>query len=454
VESVTDLANPEAERNLLAVLSQASVRDPTEALLLLERCRVTPERLYLPAHRAVLDAVAGLVRAGRPADPASLWTALRADKAVEAAGGLHWLTDLCVTIDAWEHALPTYAEEIRRLALRRRLVAIGRDIASKAADIGCEPAKTLDDGLRALAGITVGDDSIRSLTDLVCDVTEDMERNRGPLDRLISTGLADLDNVIIGLQPSVLTLIGAEPGVGKSALFASMVWSAAQAGVRVGLFSLEDDGRWLAWRVLARESVIPQPVLRNAPLSDYQRERLVGACSRIGKHSDNVLIDDRPGLATPEVIHSATDMVVNRGCRAIIVDHLGEVGVDPRAERYDLAVGQMARELRDLAKRHRIPVVAASQLNRRKDRKPGTIPQKSDFRNSGDLEAVARVMLGLAREPDSDELKIGIIKQTNGPAGREITVKLNGLAAMVEDAEGARRKHWSEMDPLEQEAHP
>ena len=136
-------------------------------------------------------------------------------------------------------------------------------------------------------------------------------------------------------------------------------------------------------------------------------------------------------------------MVVNDGVQAILVDHLGEVRFDAgKRDRYDLAVGEGLREMRDVAKRHGIPVVVASQLARRNGRKPGDCPVKADFKNSGDIEAVARVMLGLGREPGADTLKVGVLKNTNGLAGVEIELQFYGVAAMVRDCEGAAGRDY------------
>jgi hypothetical protein len=68
------------------------------------------------------------------------------------------------------------------------------------------------------------------------------------------------------------------------------------------------------------------------------------------------------------------------------------------------------------------------------------MPVKSDFKNSGDIEAAARVLLGLARKPGSDDLRIGVLKQTNGAAGDQVgaEVRFVGLAGMIEDCEGTQ----------------
>lgn len=66
-----------------------------------------------------------------------------------------------------------------------------------------------------------------------------------------------LDSEIGGLQHT-LTLIGAEPGVGKSALIASGVNLQAANGHRPLVVTLEDPPDWLAYRCVSNDTKINQ----------------------------------------------------------------------------------------------------------------------------------------------------------------------------------------------------
>lgn len=60
-----------------------------------------------------------------------------------------------------------------------------------------------------------------------------------PADAAISTGQADVDEIIIGLRPSDLIILGSRPGFGKSSLAFNMSVAAAKAGHTCGIFSLD-----------------------------------------------------------------------------------------------------------------------------------------------------------------------------------------------------------------------
>lgn len=440
------LANLEAERGLLGALMAASrLRGPQEARALLEQSLVVPDRLYWPAHRDALAAITRLLDAGDEAEPVILAAQLRGSSAVAAAGGAAWVSAL-EDAGSYPHQIPVFAEQIRAMALRRKLVQVAGELAVGAQELAADPAEALARASSALAGITLTKREIRTLSEVMQDVIDEFEAAQRGERSVVPTGFPHLDAIIGGWQPT-LCVVGAYPGVGKSALFASTVAEMAKAGHRVGLFSLEDDATWLGWRYLAHESGIAQFALRNIQLNEYRAQAASHGVERISRYASNVLIDDRSALSPREVVQTARDMIVNRGCRCILIDHLGELRFEGRhQERYDLEIEEGLTDLRGIAKAHRVPVVVAAHLKRKPGAGSGTKPEQNDFANSAAIERKARLILGLSREPDSDELQAHVLKQTSGKKDITINLKFVGLAAMVADAEGPIEDWYGEKE--------
>jgi len=337
-----------------------------------------------------------------------------------------------------ESQVPTFADAIRSSALRRLVARIGREAVERAHDPASDPAATLLETTAALAGVTLSSRTIRTLEEVLLDAVDEMEaRSAGRAPVPPSTGLPSLDRILGGLPPTLI-LVGALPGVGKSALLATMLQRMARDGHTVGIFSLEDEARWIAWRLWSDESTIPQFVLRNRTLTSAQMARASAGAGKIGEYARRVLVDDRSGLSPRELVLTARDMIINRGCRAVIVDHLGELRFgDRHRDRYDLEVAEGLSDLREIAKRHHVPVIVAAHLRRREGLNPDSEPRLSDFANSAACERQSRVALGLSRAPDSDTMRISVLKNTNGVSGKSVDVRFVGVAAMVRDCEGA-----------------
>lgn len=442
------ISDPASERTFLAAICWLSTTDAGRALSTLETSLVTPERMADPAHAAVLVAVRQCLEVGRPCDAATLGPALSGSSAVDNAGGLVWLSEL-LSSEGYEHQIQPAADSIRAMALRRALVAIGRDLTGRSGDLRQDPVAALQTAVQALSGITLTKRTVRTLSEVLGDVVDEWEEVQLGKKRVVPTGFPGLDAAIGGWQPT-LNLIGAMPGVGKSAILASTTQQMARAGRKVGVFSLEDDARWLGWRLLSDESGINQFFLRNKGLTNGERESVTHGVSRIVRYADRVLIDDRSGLSPAEVVQTARDMIVNRGCEAVIVDHLGELRFEGgHGERYDLELMEGLSDLREIAKRYRVPVIVAAHLRRRQGLSQADAPSLTDFANSSAIERQARVALGLSRAPDSDTLSVHVLKQTNGRAGISVDLQFRGAAAMVRDCEGATQS-WYEA----QEAQP
>lgn len=454
---MADLFNLEVEEMFLGVLARLGRINPGKAKILLEQSLVTADRLYDAAHRAILQAITELVRDGQTVDSRTLWAKLKDSAPVGAKGGLRALVALLDSGDGHEAALPTYATNIREMALRRRMVELGRELAAKAGDLALPAADTLSESTRLLSSITLTKRELRTLEDYLSDCVDEMEAvNEGKVEPVIPTGLGHLDALIGGLQPTLI-VIGAMPGVGKSALFATLTHNLARAGHKVGIFSLEDEGRWIAWRLLSHESGVQQFVLRNRKLTNSQRNKTVEGYTRIAAYARNVVVDDRSALSPQEIVQTARDMILNRGCKAIFVDHAGEIRyANKHKDRYDLELTEGLSDLREISKRYRVPVVVAAHLKRRPGLDPGAEPQLTDFANSSAFERQARLALGLSRENGSDTLRVTVLKQTNGATGIKapdgstingVDLRFVGMAAMVADCEREAIRDWYAEQP-------
>ncbi len=278
----------------------------------------------------------------------------------------------------------------------------------------------------------------RKLSSYSEDITNKIKEGKPPT-KVIKSGIIELDRVIGGFQPT-LNLIGAEPGVGKTALFSAAVESIAGRGTKIGFFSLEDEPSWLSYRYLANESGINQFHMRFDKLSAEDQQRLYNANVHTATAQDNIYMVDGSdrAMSVDDVVATSNDLFYNHGVEIIFVDHLGEL-TSKHSDRVDLEISEQLSSLRRIANRLGIPVVVASHFRRPAGGGRIVKPVLTDFANSAGAERKARVALGLTREPGSDTMHIHVLKQTNGPSGMIVDVKFDGAAAMVISNEGGQK---------------
>jgi replicative DNA helicase len=410
---------------LRALVGEASV-SVAGAVEVLDETGVKAEDCPSPEARTLWAVLEATLRAGEPLDQAVLphrcSTLPRAFVVEVLEGGQMGVASQRLAL-------------LRQESLRRQYIDALRQVARVVKDTAQPLANAVQEAGRLLASWQDETVSGGPLDDAMAALVNDLEAAQlGNREPVVRTGLTALDAVVGGLQPT-LTVVGALPGVGKSALVAGICRQLASRDVTVGLLSLEDERSWLVRRLMAQAAQVPVFVLANRPLVEGQLKRVWDVGPDVQRLLAKVLCDDRQGLTTAEVVASARRMV-SRGAKAIFVDHLGEVRLE-RTDRHDLDISDCLRELRAVAKANRVPVVVLTHLRRREGLQVDSEPRLTDFAFSSGVERMARVALGLWKDAsDATRLNCTVLKQTQGVAGVTVGLELNAMAGVVVETPG------------------
>lgn len=207
----------------------------------------------------------------------------------------------------------------------------------------------------------------------------------------IRTGLRGLDGTG-GFHYGDLVIIGAESSQGKTSLALNMAMSAMEAGVGVGVFSMEMTGYQIVSRLLAMKSAIPASRLLYMSLEDYQLKSVDEGMTKL---RNLPLWIDEGSDSIEAICGSVRRMVVKWGVKMVVVDYLQILNVTGRRmESTEIFMGECARRLKNLAKELGIVVVALSQL-RRDAQSP--VPSMSRLRASGQISEAADMVILLYR---------------------------------------------------------
>jgi replicative DNA helicase len=420
----------EAELAVFAIINQASQTNPTKALELFDRLGLQQTDFQTPAAGELWTLVRGFLASNQSVDVVAISERAKMSEAIKAAGGQKFVAGRLLGLAPGKHIASEYARFLVDFTTRQRAQEVLKSAHRRLSDTTQKAEDVLGETQEKLKTITNRNPTLRTSEADVLAVIELMEAARkGEKTLCYETGVTTLDKEVGGLQASVLTLIGALPGVGKSAMLATMLWGVAVQKVKVGFFSLEDERLWITRRWLANLSGVNLHKLTTGRLNRIDEEALEAAAPRIHEVLGAVVVDDRPALTPIDVIGAAKDMIINQGVRVVFVDHLGEMRL-ARSERYDLDVADALAGLREVAKTYNVPMVVASHVRRRQGLTLDEAPHLTDFANSSAPERMARVALGLSRCPDG--IRVSILKQTNGPSGRSFGLRMNYQAAMID----------------------
>src|SRR5262245_34728095 len=179
---------------------------------------VRADDFYKPAHSHIFDAVHALYAAGQPVDPVTVADELRRSGLLETVGGHQVLVDVMASTPATTNAAG-YARIVEEHALLRRLIGVAGEIAEIGYSVPEDVTKALD---RAEA--MVYDVNQRRVTDSTSKIEDLLGLNLDRLEQLygrgdaitgVPTGYVDLDELLSGLQPSNLVVVGGRPSMGK-----------------------------------------------------------------------------------------------------------------------------------------------------------------------------------------------------------------------------------------------
>ena len=328
-------------------------------------------------------------QSGDPVDTITVAEELSRLGLLEQAGGVEALHALQNATPAISNAA-SYARIVQDAAMLRRLILVAADIS----EIGYSRPDNVDDALDDAESrvFRVADrrvvDSYRDIGELMKLAVDRIEENfaRGDTITGIATGYNDLDELLSGLQPSTLNIVGARPAMGKTAFGLGMATHVAKhSGRPVLVFSLEMGHVELTQRILSSEAEVDSQKIRNGRLSEADWAKIGRA---IGRLEVPLFLDDNPRVTVMEIRAKARRLKMQHGdLGLILVDYLQLMSGGGNAENRQLEVSEISRNLKILARELEVPIVALSQLSRNLESRSDKHPMLSDLRESGCLTA-------------------------------------------------------------------
>jgi replicative DNA helicase len=205
--------NIDAEESVLGAMLLSR-----EAIGTVSEMGLNPQDFYRPSHRHIFDAIRSLYSGAAPADTVTVADELRRAGLLAEVGGpeaLHELQNATPAISSAGH----YAKIVQETALLRQLIYAAGDIAELAYSEPDDVIKALDEAETKVFNVAEQrvTDTTRTIEELLPEVMDHLQEtyDRGDTITGVATGYTDLDELLSGLQPSALYIVGARPAMGK-----------------------------------------------------------------------------------------------------------------------------------------------------------------------------------------------------------------------------------------------
>lgn len=373
---------------------------------------------YIHRLRFVWEAFVRMFQHKVPVDILTICKELDDMGRLEEIGGNAYLTALLNQVPTTLH-VTSYGEIVKSCSTRRRLLLAANNIAEAAYDQERPIEKVVTDAEQAVLGVAERmicgrEHTAHDVAGILMDHVETMSRNQCPPG--ILTGHKDYDALTGGLRPGTSFLIGARPGVGKTALIATWIHNIMTRKNAERPFTvlnlMEGTPLRFSQRLAAMVAEIDAEVIRDGKLTDEQWPLFNYAIEVISEWP-LVFIDERDPFALYAKINH---MHAKGECDLLFNDYIGMFEV--KAENRVREVGKASKEVTKIASRIGIPVTTTAQVSRETDTRESKDLVLKDLKESGDLEQDADGVLFINQDKMSNVRNLHLAKQRDGKVGR------------------------------------
>lgn len=462
-----------AEQMVLGALMLTGVNAKTDAIFSM----LKPESFYTLAHQHIYAEMRSLAQSSKPIDILTLEHALKSKGISDEVGGLAYLAELSSNT-ASAGNVKAYAEIVRSEAVKRFTLGKLQDCESLIFEKNGLP---VEERLEAISRLMseIADYSrdgksqgLRRGRDVGMDWLNDYDlRMKNPdTVRGLSTGLLALDSLLgpKGLVKQSLIAVGARPKCGKTAFYAMMAENCILNEKKpVLLFSLEMSGKAIFERMIGKRANVNSNAFyetQNNPDDFYNKyhiypetfnSRVLSSTEELVK-DDLLYIDDTPAVSMAHIRNECRRIKRERGAIGLIgVDYLTLMKAE-KAERNDLAYGQITKELKNLAREMDCVVLLLTQLNRGLENRTDKRPLPSDSRDTGQIEQECDYWFGLHKESvyneQADQSLTEILVRLNrhGGTGKVYVDQKFGSMFECDQMDAERRSKIGKKEPKQQ----
>lgn len=382
----------DAERSLLATLC-APGNEHMASMWLPTMC---PEDFMHPAHRAVLEALRLVLQQRQEVSSLTLKDALETQGRLGAVGGYTGLTQILL---GEEVTRPEgLIEVLSKHRKRRELIRLSGRLSGLGQDTAEDPDEAIHEAQTELHRI--GRDGRRSEGESWSEVLTAMaslEPFRRGEERGGWWGLPTLDG-IAPIPSGEFAVLGARPGIGKTAMLTQVAVASASHGLRTLVVTLELPKESMRARLASHLSgVSVQALKRGAYAAEHVRA--------VGSHADTLALgriqDPSAGTPWPRIEAMIRHEVDRYGIQLVLLDQFDKIGRPAvgkgSSEAY--AFGAVSQGIMALTKELGIGFVLLCQL---KGDAEGREPTLSDHADSDRPGKDGAVVLHLWRDRNGD----------------------------------------------------
>lgn len=367
------------------------------------------EVFYARVHQTIFNAITRIHSRKEPVDILTVVNELKKLKEIDNIGGAYYITQLTNRVGDTTN-IEYHCAILLQHYFKRELIRISTYSIKKAYDEYTDIFDLKEKIVNEIKNIDsfIQSHSITNNNDTIDNVLSDVKLSKSKGGIIgYSTGIKNLDWVIMGLKPKFKYTIAALSGEGKTSLAKAIgINLAYQQNVPGVFFSLEVTKEMLMLVCISEILQIPNQLLQRGDISEHDEKRIKELKNTL--FSTNFLIDDRGGLSPQEMRSTLIKLKEKYNIKWFIIDYLGLEklkGNQHKGKTKEAIISDITIENKNIAKELDLICIELCQLNKEGSKRSSPRPFLSDIRDSGMIEASADVVLFLFR-PEKHNMQV------------------------------------------------
>lgn len=361
--------------------------------------QLSSDDFYKPEYKMIFSVIQAMYLEKKEIDLVTLSAAMNVKYGAQEKNLTILATELLSGFfDTW--ATNDHIKAVKSCSLRRNFWKILNSAQKELEDDSNDTSAVLEKVRQQLRDVVVTKHSWKSIGDVISETYEELEKKSRGEELSMPSGIAEMDAATTGFHPGELTIIGARPAVGKSALGAQIALSTARNGYKVGIVSREMTAVQYGTRILANGSEVDAKKLRTGQLDPEDWVQIARVIPLYTSANINFLFTAK----YVEDIRMEVQKLVDSGkLDMLVIDYVQLLQTRQKFDKDYLRIAYISKMLKDMTTDFRISIIGLAQVNRSSE---NTMPTLAELRGSGDLEQDADNVIFMHRPKDSSDMYV------------------------------------------------
>ncbi len=390
------------------------------------------DHFYRKAHEIIFRNIVELFEQNIEVDIITLIDKLKTNNELEQVGGESFINELSDVVLSGANA-EYHIQIVLDKALLRQLITSSNRIIEMCYNSDEPVVDIVDSAEQAIFKIAERPNrkAFQKISSVIKGTIQNIEETATTKKNIhgVPSGFIDLDKKIGGFRPGQLIVLAARPAMGKTSLALNIASNTAvRYDKKVGIFTMEMEAEELLMRILSSASEVEmENMLKGYGMNEKKLLRIAGAAEVLSEK--NIYIDDSGSNTILDIRAKTRRLQAEiKGLDLIIIDYLQLMSTKRSRENRQQEISEISRNLKELAKEIKIPIIALSQLNRGLESRDDKRPKLADLRESGAIEQDADIVMFIYRDEVYHE------DTTEKPGIAEIIIGKNrhGALGMIE----------------------